>query len=235
MFNSIQEIKKEFNIKEDNTDKIRKILINKLAKTHPDKNKGEFISKESQNIYYKLNEAIEFMDMQKETGLMNVDQITDLVKTIYTLVNKKNEDQKYIKDLDQKIIEKNKLITKKSFLPKIGLSSITAVISFLWLFPKQISEHPILGGLVKINDFLFTTVWLIVLFVTVMAEGYGRNSTQDYVRFLRIASGSLYELQTLLEISRNLCFINANDFTLLYESSREVERMLSSLIKKVAP
>lgn len=68
-----------------------------------------------------------------------------------------------------------------------------------------------------------------------LAEGYGRNSTQDYVRFLRIASGSLYELQTLLEISRNLCFINANDFTLLYESSREVERMLSSLIKKVAP
>jgi four helix bundle protein len=30
-----------------------------------------------------------------------------------------------------------------------------------------------------------------------MAEGYGRNSTQDYVRFLRIANGSLYELQNM--------------------------------------
>jgi four helix bundle protein len=39
-----------------------------------------------------------------------------------------------------------------------------------------------------------------------LAEGYGRNSTQDYVRFLRIASGSLYELQTLLEIACNLTF-----------------------------
>ncbi len=29
-----------------------------------------------------------------------------------------------------------------------------------------------------------------------VAEGYGRNSTSDYVRFLRMAMGSLYELQT---------------------------------------
>jgi four helix bundle protein len=34
----------------------------------------------------------------------------------------------------------------------------------------------------------------------IMAEGYGRNSTNEYIHFLRIATGSLYELQTQMEI-----------------------------------
>ena len=68
-----------------------------------------------------------------------------------------------------------------------------------------------------------------------MAEGYGRNSTQDYIRFLRIANGSLFELQTQLEIAQNLGFLAEERFSLLFEKSREIERMLSSLIKKVNP
>ena len=66
-----------------------------------------------------------------------------------------------------------------------------------------------------------------------IAEGYGRNSTSDYVRFLRIATGSLYELQTQMEISSKLEYLKRADFDRLYESSREVERMLSSLSRKL--
>jgi four helix bundle protein len=32
-----------------------------------------------------------------------------------------------------------------------------------------------------------------------IAEGYGRNYTKDYIRFLQIARGSLFECQTQLE------------------------------------
>ena len=67
-----------------------------------------------------------------------------------------------------------------------------------------------------------------------MAEGYGRNSTKEYIHFLRIATGSLYELQTQLEISTNLNYLDKDDFDKLYESSREIERMLSSLIRKLS-
>jgi four helix bundle protein len=66
-----------------------------------------------------------------------------------------------------------------------------------------------------------------------MAEGYGRNSTSDYIRFLYIATGSLYELQTHIEIALNLRYLNKTNFDKLYESSREIERMLSSLTKKL--
>jgi four helix bundle protein len=37
-----------------------------------------------------------------------------------------------------------------------------------------------------------------------IAEGYGRNSTGDYKRFLQIAVGLIFELQTQIEIASNL-------------------------------
>jgi len=66
-----------------------------------------------------------------------------------------------------------------------------------------------------------------------IAEGYGRNSSNDYVRFLRMAMGSLYELQTQFDISSSLGYITEDHYGKLFESSREVERMLSSLIRKL--
>lgn len=66
-----------------------------------------------------------------------------------------------------------------------------------------------------------------------IAEGYGRNSTSDYIRFLHIATGSLYELQTQTEIAFKLEYLKKADFDELYESSREIERMLSSLSRKL--
>lgn len=66
-----------------------------------------------------------------------------------------------------------------------------------------------------------------------IAEGYGRNSTGDYTRFLQIALGSLFEVQTQIEIAFNLNYISENDFQILFDLSREIERMLSSLIYKL--
>lgn len=65
-----------------------------------------------------------------------------------------------------------------------------------------------------------------------IAEGYGRESTGDYVRFLLIARGSLYELQTELEICLNIEYLSYSLFEIHYERSREIERMLSSLVRK---
>ena len=66
-----------------------------------------------------------------------------------------------------------------------------------------------------------------------IAEGYGRNSTDDYRRFLQVSISSLYEMQTQIEIAYNLKYLAGDKFRILYDLSREIERMLSSLIRKV--
>mgnify|MGYP000247620299 CR=1 FL=1 len=66
-----------------------------------------------------------------------------------------------------------------------------------------------------------------------VAEGYGRNYTKDYSRFLQISRGSLFEMQTQLEIALNLGFITISDLEDLKKLSVEVEKMLNSLISKL--
>lgn len=60
-----------------------------------------------------------------------------------------------------------------------------------------------------------------------LAEGYGRKSTGDYVKFLQIAMGSVFEIQTQLQIALNLQYMGPGEFGCTYECSREIERMLS--------
>jgi four helix bundle protein len=67
-----------------------------------------------------------------------------------------------------------------------------------------------------------------------IAEGYGRNSTKSYVNFLKIARGSLYELETQLILADKFNFIS--DKAMLKEVFSEIEeesKMLNSFIKKV--
>ncbi|MFV0366178.1 MAG: four helix bundle protein [Mangrovibacterium sp.] len=63
-----------------------------------------------------------------------------------------------------------------------------------------------------------------------IAEGYGKGANNDFKRFLRISYGSLLELQTQLEIAKDIEMINAEQFAELYEDSREIERMLTAFI-----
>ena len=66
-----------------------------------------------------------------------------------------------------------------------------------------------------------------------IAEGYGRMHTNEYVRYLQISIGSIFELQTQLIISKNLGYISEQAYTELDDKTKEIERMLSSLISKI--
>ena len=66
-----------------------------------------------------------------------------------------------------------------------------------------------------------------------IAEGWGRESRKNYVQFLRISRGSLFELETLLIISANEGFITPESFKEISIYTDEVSRMIVSMIKKL--
>ena len=61
-----------------------------------------------------------------------------------------------------------------------------------------------------------------------IAEGHGRGSNQDFVRFLFMSLGSVREIESLLEISADLEF--AEDIDPLIIDLQEVAKMLTAFI-----
>ena len=66
-----------------------------------------------------------------------------------------------------------------------------------------------------------------------IAEGFGRRSSNDFKRFLQISMGSLFELQTQIEISKNLGYLKGSQFDILYQDLRKIKIMLSSFINSI--
>jgi len=66
-----------------------------------------------------------------------------------------------------------------------------------------------------------------------IAEGYDRGSTQEYLRFLRIARGSLFEVETQCLVGLRLGYINEDVGGSLQEQINAVAKVLSGLIGSI--
>ena len=68
-----------------------------------------------------------------------------------------------------------------------------------------------------------------------IAEGYGRGTRPAYVSFVRIAQGSLKELETHLILAERVGLCVAADTHDLLADADEIGRMLRGLIAKLSP
>lgn len=68
-----------------------------------------------------------------------------------------------------------------------------------------------------------------------IAEGRNRGTRKDFAQFLRIALGSAAELETQVEIAKELSYITANDTGAVNSLLVEVSKMIMGLIKKFSP
>ena len=66
-----------------------------------------------------------------------------------------------------------------------------------------------------------------------IAEGKGRYSKKEFVRFLFIARGSIYEALALLEIFYRHKWIDASTLNELRLEATEIVKMLNSLINSI--
>ena len=63
-----------------------------------------------------------------------------------------------------------------------------------------------------------------------IAEGYGRrDSESEFRHFLRTAIGSCYEMKVLVEMSKDLGFINEVQYERMYNEYEEIAKMLYKL------
>lgn len=66
-----------------------------------------------------------------------------------------------------------------------------------------------------------------------IAEGWGRETPKSFLQFLRTSRGSLMEVQTLLEIARNVELISAEERAIIIAKSDEVSKIIQGLIKNI--
>ena len=66
-----------------------------------------------------------------------------------------------------------------------------------------------------------------------IAEGWGRESEKSFLNFLRIARGSLYELETQIEVAYRQGFFKRDEQEKLIKLMVEESKMLSSFMKKL--
>ena len=66
-----------------------------------------------------------------------------------------------------------------------------------------------------------------------IAEGYGRLHRREYINHLSIARGSLMELETQLELTVRLAYLNRGQVSLAWGLTQEVGKLLFTLLRSL--
>jgi len=73
----------------------------------------------------------------------------------------------------------------------------------------------------------------VVSIASNIAEGAGRSHKKEFVQYLYIARGSLYEVVTFLEIFSDKKWITAENHQNLLKDAEEIVKMISGLISSL--
>jgi len=72
-----------------------------------------------------------------------------------------------------------------------------------------------------------------ILIPSNIAEGWGRGTTKNYLQFLQISRGSLFELETQIIIANKQDYVSQENCSNIIIKIAELGRMLNALITKL--
>jgi len=64
-----------------------------------------------------------------------------------------------------------------------------------------------------------------------IAEGYGRGSRKEYMRYIQMARGSLYEIQTQLWLAQDIGYLTPGQTQSLVDEATECIRLVQGLLR----
>ncbi len=70
----------------------------------------------------------------------------------------------------------------------------------------------------------------VVSVIANIAEGQGKSTEKDFLKFLYISNGSLNECECYLDLSLSLGYITQEQFDFIFKRHQEVRYLLSRLI-----
>lgn len=173
----LEEIKAKYNISAGDLEEFGSALKGKLKESHPDNNK-EYNS----DYFTELNNDLTYVESliknsENQNTLVPMNEVLQTLAEIFQAPVKADKDPKEV--LNEKLsanIQSLFLITKKHLRTfRIGSTTVTAIITFLWMFPNQIIEHPLIqmffgDSKYEITRFamIITVIWLCVLLYTII-------------------------------------------------------------------
>lgn len=204
---NLETIKNTFDLQGNNIEELRKELTKKMSEIHPDKNQGEFINKTDENAYYKMSEAVEYLDsnISSSTSLITVSEAKELFDMVskqvalITNTNTNNEmqaktqTQTQTQILSQKSSSSLHTFKRRYKLPKITTTAVSAVLTAMFLFPNQIKEHPVLGKVIDIESAAFFNFWICALAITIFLWLYFFAREQQQELFLKKLNSTYYQ------------------------------------------
>ena len=118
-------------------------------------------------------------------------------------------------------------------MPKI--SSYKELIVWQKSYELSVSIYRLTENFPKKEDFSLTSQMrrCSLSIPSNIAEGYNRNHRKEFIQFLQIAYGSAAELETQLQLSRDVGYVDKDVYTELNDILLEILKMLNVMLSKL--